>query len=28
MNTVPKLRVAFVNTHPIQYFAALYTLPL
>jgi glycosyltransferase involved in cell wall biosynthesis len=25
MNTVPKLRVAFVNTHPIQYFAPLYT---
>src|SRR5262249_4777230 len=24
MNTVPKLRVAFVNTHPIQYFAPLY----
>lgn len=25
MNLVPKLRVAFVNTHPIQYFAPLYT---
>ena len=24
MSTVPKLRVAFVNTHPIQYFAPLY----
>jgi glycosyltransferase involved in cell wall biosynthesis len=24
MNTVSKLRVAFVNTHPIQYFAPLY----
>jgi glycosyltransferase involved in cell wall biosynthesis len=24
MNTVAKLRVAFVNTHPIQYFAPLY----
>jgi glycosyltransferase involved in cell wall biosynthesis len=24
MNTVVKLRVAFVNTHPIQYFAPLY----
>jgi len=24
MNTVPKLRVSFVNTHPIQYFAPLY----
>ena len=24
MNAVPKLRVAFVNTHPIQYFAPLY----
>jgi len=24
MNTVSKLRVAFVNTHPIRYFAPLY----
>src|SRR5215471_10186229 len=24
MNTASKLRVAFVNTHPIQYFAPLY----
>ena len=24
MNNVSKLRVAFVNTHPIQYFAPLY----
>jgi glycosyltransferase involved in cell wall biosynthesis len=24
MNTVRKLRIAFVNTHPIQYFAPLY----
>jgi glycosyltransferase involved in cell wall biosynthesis len=24
MSTVPKLRVAFVNTHPIQYFAPFY----
>lgn len=25
MNTVSQLRIAFVNTHPIQYFAPLYT---
>src|SRR5215471_15894457 len=24
MNTASKLRIAFVNTHPIQYFAPLY----
>jgi hypothetical protein len=24
MNTVSKLRIGFVNTHPIQYFAPLY----
>jgi hypothetical protein len=25
MNAIPKLRVAFVNTHPIQYFVPLYS---